>query len=418
VTKGVHVHAHLQVHAFLPVLGLVLGLASAMGCAAEDARPTVTVWHTYAGGERTAFEATARAIEARDPSRRIALVAVPYEAFADKVTSAIPNGNGPDLFVFAHDRVGDWVATGLLEPIEYYVDDALAGRYVDDALAALAYQGSLYGLPLAVKSLALYYRTDLVATPPTTTDELVALGRRLTTGGRFGLAYKSTDLYGHAPWLFGFGGRLFDERGAVDLDGRAALDAAEFARALGAIMPPDVDGAAVATLFGAGKAAMAISGPWLATELPAGVPWAVTSLPIVSPTGRPATPFLGVEAVLMSSRARDKDAAFAVMAALADDDAALLRARDGRQVVASKAAYDADDIGGDKVLGAFRRQASSAVVMPATPAMRMVWTPYETALQAIIAQGARPDDALGAAEREVAGYVAPPRRGARETATR
>jgi maltose-binding protein MalE len=397
-------------------LGLAVAAVAALGLGgcrdAADGR-AVVLWHTYSGDERAALEESVRAIEAADPSRRIALVAVPYEAFADKVTNAIPNGNGPDLFVFAHDRIGDWVASGLLEPVEYYVDDALADRYAGEALAALAYRGSLYGLPLAVKSLALYYRTDLVSAPPTTTDELLALGRSLTGGGRYGLVYKNTDLYGHAPWLFGFGGRLFDEAGAVDLDGHAAIEAARFARSLtgaGGIVPPDVDGAAVATLFGAGRAAMAISGPWLAGELEPGVPWAVTTLPEVSATGLPARPFLGAEGVLMSSRARDKDAAFAVMAALASDEAALLRARRARQVVASTAAYLAADGGGDPVLATFRRQADLAVIMPASPEMRMVWTPYETALQAIVAQGARPDDALGAAEREVIGYLRGPGR--------
>ena len=35
----------------------------------------------------------------------------------------------------------------------------------------------------------------------------------------------------------------------------------------------------------------------------------------------------------------------------------------------------------------------------------MVWTPYKTALQKVIAQGANPGDALLAVEREVEGYI-------------
>jgi maltose-binding protein MalE len=58
------------------------------------------------------------------------------------------------------------------------------------------------------------------------------------------------------------------------------------------------------------------------------------------------------------------------------------------------------------VLAGFRAQLEHSVPMPATPAMRMVWTPYKVALQQIVAQGANPADALGAAQREVAGYIA------------
>ena len=34
---------------------------------------------------------------------------------ADKLAVAVPRGNGPDLFIFAHDRLGDWATSGLLE---------------------------------------------------------------------------------------------------------------------------------------------------------------------------------------------------------------------------------------------------------------------------------------------------------------
>jgi maltose-binding protein MalE len=385
-------------------------VAALMGCAGDSAPASrIVLWHSYAGAERSALEHEVDRLNAAHPEHRVVLVAVPYEAFADKITNAIPNGNGPDLFIFAHDRIGDWVASGIVEPIEYYVDDELADRYARDAIAAMAYDDSLYGLPLAVKSAALFYRTDLVDEPPATTDELLAMGHRLTHDGHFGLVYKNTDLYGHAPWLHGFGGSVFDENGELDLASPEAVAAASFARELGGkggIVPPDVTGTMVSTLFNAGKAAMAISGPWFTAELEPGVPWAVAPLPRVSATGLPASPFLGAEGVLMSSHAHDKDAAFTVMAALASDESAERRAREARQVVPNQAAYAQPDIGGDRVLAAFRAQAEHAVPMPATPEMRMVWTPYETALQKIIAQGADAEDTLRDAQHEVAGYIA------------
>lgn len=392
------------------LLAALLALAAISACStADDGREAVVLWHSYAGEERAALEEVAAAVNQRSTELRLVLVAVPHEALADKLTNAIPNGNGPDLFIYpGHDRIGDWVAGGLIEPIEYYVSEATADRFSPDAIAAMAYQGSLYGLPLAVKSVALYYRTDRLAAPPATTDELVALGRRLTGEGRFALVYDNADLYGHAAWLHGFGGRLFDEKGELTIDSPEAIAAARFAQELGGeggVVPPGMTGTMVSTLFNEGKAAMAISGPWLQAELAPGVPWRVASLPVVSATGNPAEPFLGAEGVFLSSRARDMDAAFALMDELAGDDSALRRARRGRQVVPNRAAYREPDIGGDPVLAAFQAQAEHSVPMPATPAMRMVWTPYETALQKIIGQGADPAATLGAAEREIAGYL-------------
>ncbi len=391
------------------LVAYAIAIAMSACSPAEDSR-AIVLWHSYTGDERAALEEVAAELNESQSDLRLRLVAVPYDAFADKITNAIPNGNGPDLVIFAHDRIGDWVAAGLVEPIEYFVDESLADTFAYDALAAMAYGRSLYGLPLATKSVALFYRTDLVPEPPRTTGELIEIGRRLTDrrAGAFGLVYEKADLYGHAAWLHGFGARLFDDDGNLTIATPAGEAAMRFARNLGGpkgIVPPETTATLIATLFNEGKAGMAISGPWFIADVREGVPWQVTSLPIVDETGLAAAPFLGAEGVLMSSRARDKAAAFKAMAWLASDASAILRARKARQVVPNRAAYDAPDIGGDKVLGAFRAQLEHTVPMPATPEMRMVWTPYKTGLQKVIEQGEDPAAVLSATEVEVQGYI-------------
>lgn len=373
-----------------------------------DTRRGIVLWHAYNGAERDALAATAARWNADHPDRPIELVGVPYGAFADKLTSAIPGGNGPDLFIYPQDRIGDWADSGVIEPIEFWVDDARADRFSDGALAAMAYKGSLWGLPLATKSLALYYRTDLVAAPPRTTDELLALTPAMRAKDGYALAYANVDLYGHAPWLFGFGGRVLDEHGALAIATPEAAQAMAFARDLvvrGAA-PQGAEGPLVATLFNEGKAATAISGPWFVSDIAPNVPWKVATLPIVSATGKHAAPFLGAEAILMSARAADKDAAFAVMDALTSDASAIERAKRARQVVPNRRAYDDAEVAADPALSAFRAQLEHTVAMPTDPAMRMVWTPYKTALGEVLAGRAKPGAQLDAVEREVAGYLA------------
>ena len=380
-----------------------MGLAAAGGCG-RNSDDAVTLWHAYGGDERAALEQVAARWNAEHPDRTLHLVAVPYDAFADKITSAVPNGNGPDLFIYSHDRIGDWVASGLIEPIEFWIDESAADRW-DGALPAMAYRGSLWGLPLAVKSLALYVRTDLVAQPPGTTDELLAMAPALRSRGVFPLAYPVDDLYGHAPWLHGFGGATLDADGRALIATPDAVAAAAFARELVVreVVPRDADVALTATLFNEGKAAMAMSGPWFQGDIADGVPWTVTTLPVVSATGKPAAPFLGAEGVLMSSRARAKDAAIAVMLALASDESATLRAQQARQVVPNTASYRGA-LAGDPVLGAFRRQLEHTVPMPAVPLMRAVWTPYKNALGGVVSGASRPADALDRAAAEIRTY--------------
>ncbi len=380
---------------------LAAAAAAAPGCSPER-EGGVVLWHTYTNGERAALEQLAEEWNRDHPDRGLTLVAVPYDAFADKLTSAIPNGNGPDLFIYAHDRIGAWVDARLIEPVEFWVDDELADRFDRGALLPLAYEGSLWGLPLGTKSLALFYRTDLVATPPRTTDELLALAPAARAADRYALAYANTELYGHAPWLFGYGGAVFDDAGELDLATAEAAAAGAFARTLVAdgVVPADASVQLVATLFNEGKAAMALSGPWFIGDIADGVPWQVTTMPVVSATGEVAAPFLSAEGVLMSARARDKEAAFAVMDHLTSDGAAIVRARRAQQVVANRAAYLEPDIGDDPVLSTFRAQSAHTVPMPASPTMRAVWRPYMIALQEIL-RGADPGDALRGVEHEV-----------------
>lgn len=377
------------------LLSAVVAAVFACGgpAASED---VVVLWHSYAGAEKQALEQLVAELDGPE----VRLVQVPYDTFADKITNAIPHGNGPDLFIFAHDRLGDWSATELVEPIEFYVDEAIADRFAYEAIAAMAYGDNLYGLPLAVKSVALFYRKDKVARPPRTTDELIERGDSLV--------YDSTDLYFHAPWLHGFGGAVFDESGELALTSAESIAALEFARSLTTehgIVPPGLTSTMVATLFNEGKAPLAIAGPWFLGDIRDGVPYGIAPLPIVSATGRRAEPFLGAEGVLMSSHARDKAAAFAVMNALTGDGAAAFRARRARQVIPNLAPYTTSELASDPVLAAFRDQLDHSRPMPATPAMRTVWTPYKTALQKAINGGEDPGDALRYAQDEIEGYI-------------
>ena len=375
--------------------------------AACDRTQGTVLWHAYNGAEKDALTATVARWNSEHRDQPVELVAVPYGAFADKLTSAIPGGNGPDLFIYPQDRIGDWADSGVIEPIEFWVDDTRADRFTSEAIQAMAYKGSLWGLPLTVKSMALYYRTDLVAVPPHTTDELIALTPAMKSRNGYAIAYANVDLYGHAPWLFGHGGKIMEDNGQLAIATPEAAAAMTFARGLvtrGAA-PDQAEGPLVATLFNEGKAATVMSGPWFVADIAANVPWKVATLPLVSATGKPAAPFLGAEGILMSARAKDKDTAFAVMDALTSDIAAIERAKLARQVVPNPAAYDDPEVARDPVLAAFRAQLASTVPMPKGSAMRMVWTPYKTALGEVLSGRADPSSQLLAVEREVAGYV-------------
>ncbi len=391
-------------------------LAFMLVAAPVQAATTVVVWHAYRGKERAALEKVAKTYNTKQSEVSIKLLAIPYDAFADKITAAVPRGKGPDLFIFAQDRVGDWAASELIEPLGFWVDDALLEAFVDPTLSALEYDDALYGLPIAYKMLALFYNKKLVKTPPKTTAELIKMAKANTNPGekRFGLVYENANFYHHGAWLQGFGGRVFDRKGRPTLDTDAVVKSMKFAQKLAhaeGIMPEEVGSTLVTSLFNSGKAAFVINGPWFMGELASSVDFGVAVLPTIDDAdGKPAMPFLTSEGIIMSANSKSKKASFEVMKYLTSVDVGLTLALEGRLPVARKEVYEDARVAKDPQLAVFRQQLKNSVPMPNTPAMRMVWSPATTAMNKIINGKKDPKASMTKAQSEVKELVKGARR--------
>ena len=369
------------------------------------AAPTeLTLWHAYRGEERQALEALIDQYDQAHPELIVVPLALPYESFFTKLESAAPRGNGPDLFIAAHERVGSWAESGLVRPI-----DIVADQYHPATVAALHYNGTQYGLPMSFKCLALYYNRALIDSPPTTTDDLLALAREMRGTDRFALAYQATEPYFHAPWMYGFDGGVFDGD-VVALDQPGNADALDFVLAMydEELLPEEPTGALITQLFNQGQAAMVINGPWFLGELEEGLDFAVAPLPIVSATGKPASPFLTVEGVLVSAHAEHPEAAEELAEWLVGEQPAIERAVVGRQSVATLSAYADPRISGDPILAAFRDQLDAATPMPNRPEMAATWEPMARSLRRVTRRALLPDDAIRTAQQEYEVISRPP----------
>ena len=330
----------------------------------------------------------------------VELLAVPYDAFRAKLSSAIPHGNGPDVFIFNHERLRLFHDEGLLAPSD---DGLKPDVYLPPAAQALQLDGHTYGYPLSIKCLALYINRAKVPTPPKTTDELLAAMRANAQPGsnRFGLAYESGDFYYHAAFLAGFGGELFDAAGRARFDSEGMAKSLAFVKSLQdeQLIPAEASAAWVKNLFNQGQAAMVVGGSWFAGEVDPGVSFTVAPLPVVSATGLPMRPFLGVEAAFVSARSAQGSAAQALARFLSQGEAALIRAREGSQLPADLAAYDAPDIHANAVVSAFRDAATHALPMPTTLEMARVWEPMKLALRGVLQGNVAPEQAGALADR-------------------
>lgn len=379
--------------------------------AASAMAETITLWHAYRGAEEKALEKVIGKWNAAHPEMQVKVSMVPPDAYANKLSNGIPRGNGPDLFIMAHERVGAWSQSGLIAPL---TESSIGWKaYHPTTIEALTFDKKVYGIPLAYKSLVLFYNADKIASPPTTTEALLAQAKQHTDAkqGRYGLVYEVANFYMHVPWLTGFGGQIFDQQGKFALNTKAVAKSYGFARDLihqYKVVPEDASSGLVSQLFNEQKAVFAINGPWFMGELKKGLPYKLAPLPVVSQTGKPAKPLLTVEAAFVSAKAKNKANALKVALFLASKDIAVVRAVEGLQPIATLSAYDAPEVSRMENLKVFRKQLDAAIPTPNRAEMGSVWEPAAQALRKVLRRAAEPDVALSQAALRYRIYTKPP----------
>jgi arabinogalactan oligomer/maltooligosaccharide transport system substrate-binding protein len=390
-------------------------VAFALLCGGPLFAADIVVWHAYRAEEKEALEKAAAAFNASPAAKgnRVTTLAVPYDAFADKISAAVPRGKGPDIFIYAQDRLGGWIEAGnTVEPIDFFLDNATKGRFIPTTLEAMTYRGTMYGLPLNFKVITMIYNKKLVTSPPKTSTELVATAKKLTNkaAGKFGLAYSFADFYYHAALMNGFGGRVFDPGVKPVLNNPQNVQSLEYMLKWfkkDQIMPAEPSTALITSLFNGGKAAIVFSGPWFLGEIAKGIDYGLAPLPtIVEAGGKPMRPWITVEGVYIAAPSKNKDAAYEFAKYLTDVAAGRILALEGRQTPANKTIYSDPRVASDPVLAAFRKQVEVAIPMPNVPEMTMVWSPATTAMNTITKGAATPKAAMDAAQKEVGQRIA------------
>ena len=395
--------------AFALLVAIVMAFVALPGCG-EPPRGVV-VWHPYRGGEQKALERIATRFEV-ERHVSVTLLAIPYEAYLSKLEAAIPRGNGPDVFLGPHNRLGEYLLHGLVVPAGDALPDADLEAYETATVTAITHDSKRWAVPLASKCPALYVNTDLLPAPPRTLDEIAAKKGSLPKEV-WPLVYESQSVYYHASILHAFGGTLFanEQFAMVGPEAERSVEKARDLTRLG-IVPQEPSGDLVKQLFASGKALTAMSGPWLAGDLEAAgskVHYEVVPLPAIDGAGS-MRPYLTVEGAFLTGEggAREDARAFARM--LGSEPAARERAETGKQVVATRAFWTSPAAAAPsmKVLRAFHEASNDAIPMPVSIAMNPVWVPAEDALKKVIRGEAGAHETLEEAKARYLDIMRPP----------
>ncbi|MFH1411963.1 MAG: extracellular solute-binding protein [Candidatus Omnitrophota bacterium] len=192
--------------------------------------------------------------------------------------------------------------------------DAIGKKMFPSMLKSTKIGDSIYGLPFDLSEQIIYYRKDMIPTPPGTWGELLALLKELKTQGRGMLIdWGSLEWIGFSPFLWQAGGDYYNEdMTKADLDTPEAEEALKF---FAALYKEGVPKTSVPLEQGmrTGDYPLAISGSWKIVSLNAGAPeiknkWAISKLP-AGPSGK-RTAFIGGRVMGIFSRSDKKTGAW------------------------------------------------------------------------------------------------------------
>jgi arabinogalactan oligomer/maltooligosaccharide transport system substrate-binding protein len=332
--------------------------------------------------------------------------------------TASQSDKAPDIVVGAHDWIGNLVQNGTIDPIQ--LSASQKGAFAEIATKAVTFNGQLYGVPYAIENLALIRNTELAPAAPNSIEDMVAAGTTLRTQGKVTelLALQvgqNGDAYHMYPFYASAGGYLFGTKANGDYDpkdlGVAKPEATAAFTKLGALgekgngaLKRSITAENSISTFTGKKSAFLISGPWALTDVKkAGIKYEITPVPAFT-GGKPATPFVGVQAFYVASKGKNKAVAqeFVANYLTRTELAKALYDAEPRPpaLTAALDAVKASDPDAQKFLDAGR----NGVILPAIPEMAAVWDPFGKAVAAVVG-GADPAASVSAAAKSISDKI-------------
>ena len=368
---------------------MLAACSSSQDTAQEDGPVTITIWHDKEDEVAAALQAE---LDQLAPDIVVNLERKDGLTDSLKMVGNDPNA-APDMYFFAHDKIGVYAEMGILAPITDFIDEETLNQYLPMTIEAATYKGEVYQLPLYFETLLFMYNRLYMSDDevPQTTEELYSYMQETTQGGHYGFVEQHSTAYYAAGWLHAFDGYILNDEGEPGLNDANTIRALEYHKKFVELMPTEGEYATVNTLFREGKAHSTIGGPWLVpTAREAGIDLGIAPMPTVDETGKQIAPYSGVQGihVLKVAAERKHDAIAKVLEVLTGDQVGIAIAQASGCAPAKESCYDDETVSQDDMVMAMYETAQNAVPMPNVPEMDVMWTVTENLLVQVNMSGA------------------------------
>ena len=309
--------------------------------------------------------------------------------------------SAPDMYFFAHDKIGVFAEMGILAPVTDFISMDVLADHIPMTLDAATYKDALYQVPIYFETLLFMYNKDLMETPPATTDDLLSYMQNVPDG-EYGFVEQHSTAYFSVGWIHGFDGYVIDGNATPGLNLQGTKDALAYHKQFVPLMPLDGDYNTMTTLFKEGKAHSTIGGPWLIPDVKAAnINLGLASMPVINATGKPISPFSGVQGVSVLKVAEEKkDAVIKVLEKLAEPAVGINLSKATGCAPARNACYDDEAVTSQELVAMLKSSAENVVPMPNVPEMDVMWAVTENLLVAVNKNDADPFTQADIAQKE------------------
>jgi maltose/maltodextrin transport system substrate-binding protein len=312
-------------------------------------------------------------------------------------------GQGPDIVIWAHDKIGEWADGGLIRPVE--VSNEFEGRFSKKSWQAVFHRERFWGYPIAMETVTLIYNKRLLEGPPPADLSRLASMNTEIKARHPGVAtilwdgespYYSWGILASAGgYVFGTSGKAYNLKD-VGVANPGAVDGLSQIVALirAGILPKHIPYSTVESEICRHRAAMILSGPWAWSNLTmSGIDFGLAPVPGVN--GKPSRPFIGVTVAYINRSSANTNLApfFVEHYLLADEGLTAMNAAKPIGVPALLSAYEkmAKE---NPLVRDLNTSIDLGEIMPNIPQMGRFFSAVGTALQIATQGRASPQEAL------------------------
>ncbi|MBU1050617.1 ABC transporter substrate-binding protein [Candidatus Bipolaricaulota bacterium] len=220
------------------LLGLIGLLLAGVGAFAQEP-VTIEFWHSMSSGHQPHLVALVDKFMAEYPYITVNLTYQGgYGDTEDKVEASVVAGTPPTMVQLYENVITPLVE--VLYPIGPHMTAEEQADILDGLVENNTFDGVLVSVPWNKSIMVLYYRPDLVPTPPTTWEEFLAVSAALTVDvdgdgviDRYGTGLRPYNPELYLNYLVQNGGTILnDDWSAVTIGDQPGLEAMQYAESL------------------------------------------------------------------------------------------------------------------------------------------------------------------------------------------